>query len=158
MSFRLNLFGNSFFPCTITEYNNIDSDIRENNNAEQFHRQILPAVDKPKSWYYVGDRKLSIVHARLRVKCSQLSGDLFSLNIIESPKCQCGHGFENSKHYFHECPLYTIHRNKLYDRLNDLNFDPSETNILYGNSELNEMVNIKAVFIIHDFIKDGGRF
>ena len=37
-----------------------------------------------------GDRKSSIIHARLRKGCSSLKYDLFSLNIINSPKCDCG--------------------------------------------------------------------
>ena len=158
LNVRLNVYENSFFPRTIVEYNNVDSDIRDSIATENFRMRVLPSMDKPKSWYYIGDRKLSIIHARLRMKCSQLSHDLFSLNIIEQPNCQCGNRFETATHFFLECPLYTACRGEMYQKLNALNFNPTISHILLGNLELDEKINMHAVLIIHDFIKDSERF
>ena len=66
-----------------------------------------------------GDRKSSILHARFRMGCSSLKYDLFSLNIIDSPKCDCGFPNETCKHYFFDCRLYVREREKLCNNLNN---------------------------------------
>ena len=37
--------------------------------------------------YYFGQRKLEIMHTRLRINCSALNKDLFSRNTVASPLC-----------------------------------------------------------------------
>ena len=56
---------------------------------------IKLSPQRPKPWYFNGERKLSVIHAKLRMNCSSLSADLYTMNIIDSPKCQCG--FEYAK-------------------------------------------------------------
>ena len=121
-------------------------------------RNSLLKEDKPKSWYYTGNRKLTIAHARLRMKCSQLSNDLFLLNIIDSPKCTCGSRIEDATHYFLFCPLYIVHRRVLLANLLQLGFNSIIENILFGDLQLCDDVNKEAVSIIHAYIKKTNRF
>ena len=51
------------------------------------------------------------------MKCSQLSADLYDLHIIENSACYCGHLYEDSRHYFFDCPLYNHPRSKLHNSI-----------------------------------------
>ena len=51
-----------------------------------------------------GDRKLNIIHSRLKNMCSSLNADLHLVNLKPSPACICGHG------------------TKIYDKRDDFNF------------------------------------
>ena len=57
-------------------------------------------------YYYVGNRKLHILHTRLRTKCSSLNHELFLKHITESPLCHCG-AVETTEHILMACHLYT---------------------------------------------------
>ena len=83
-------------------------------------------------YYYVGDRKVQVLHTRLKTKCSSLNYDLFLKNIVESPLCKCG-STENAQHYFFHCPRYTDIRRNLINSLSQLctiSFDI----LMYGNN------------------------
>ena len=44
------------------------------------------------------------------MNCSSLKAHLYDLNIILSSECECGHNYEDSRHYFLECNLYVVER------------------------------------------------
>ena len=155
INFRLSLYERSFFPHTITEYNELDG---VNVLSSKQVRDRILRVEKPRTWYYTGIRKWSIMHARLRMRCSQLSYDLYMLNIIENQKCTCGNRIEDAAHYFLYCPLYIRHRRVLFDKLSVLTFFPSLDNILFGNILLHDDVNKQAVLIIHEYMENSERF
>jgi hypothetical protein len=46
-----------------------------------------------------GDKKLNIIHSRLRNMCSSLNADLHLVNLKPGPACICGHGFEDCIHF-----------------------------------------------------------
>jgi hypothetical protein len=64
-----------------------------------------------------GDRKLNIIHSRLRNMCSSLIADLHLVNLKPSPACICGHGFEDCIHFFLECPFFNEDRAILFNKL-----------------------------------------
>ena len=84
-------------------------------SANSLKSKIKLKTISPNSWYYLGDRKLSILHSRLRMKCSSLNVDLFNMRIIDCLKCQCGHDSESTLHYCFQCPLYFYHRRYDYN-------------------------------------------
>ena len=88
---------------------------------------------KTRPWFNIGDRKLSIIRAKLRMECSSLKDHLYNLNIIEDSSCPCGHNFESNYHFFTECALYNTERNDLFTGLLNLNFDIHLDYILLGN-------------------------
>ena len=51
--------------------------------------------------YYLdwSDRKLNIIHSKLRNMCSSLSADLLLVNLKLNPACICSDGFENRVHF-----------------------------------------------------------
>ena len=62
-------------------------------------------------------RKFYIILTRLRHRSSSLKSDLFDINIIDNRNCSCGAEVENAEHYFYECPLYDVERDRLFRTL-----------------------------------------
>ena len=71
--------------------------------------------------YYEGSRINNIKHSQLRMKCSKLHADLFSLHVVDSPECICGNDVEDSEHFLFECPLYYVQKQELIWKLNNMN-------------------------------------
>ena len=82
---RTNLHYQSFLPSVVRDWNSLDDEDRTSASVSSFknrlnrNRTIIP------KYYYVGERKLQVLHTRLRMKCSSLSYDFFLKNIVESP-------------------------------------------------------------------------
>jgi hypothetical protein len=113
---RLPLYQKSFFPATLKLWNDLDIIIRNSPSAHIFKRKLkLKYVQfpRPPTYHFTGNRKLNILHARLRQKCSSLRSYLFRSNLIENPICSCGVGPETAEHYFLYCTKYVTARNKL---------------------------------------------
>jgi hypothetical protein len=157
VSSRIELYHSSFFPRTINEYNNLDDTLKLIPSNKEFRKQ-LSRLEKSKTWYYVGDRKLSIIYACLRLGCSQLKDDLYTLNIINDNACWCGTGIENAYHFFFECTKYINQRQLLFSELMRLNFPLNLNFFLFGNDDMNRDENVKATFLILDYIKNSNRF
>ena len=159
MRSRTSNFQNSFIPKTIHDWNKLDNGTKNAPSLESFQRKLAaPSPTVPK-WFYSGKRTLSITHAKLRMLCSPLNDHLYShIHVVDSPTCICGHTRENNKHFLLECPLYLNERSEMFIKLRQLGFDPSLTNILYGNTQYKDNVNIKAFEIIHEFLATTGRF
>ncbi len=99
------------------------------------------------------------MHARLRMLCSTLNDHIYSyIHVVESPACSCGHFRENNKHFLVDCPLFINERAVMFNNLNELQFQVTISNLLYGNTEHSEQVNIKAFLIIQNYISATGRF
>ena len=96
---RTNLYYQSFLPSVVRDWNSLDDEDRPSASVSSFknrlnrHRMTIP------KYYYVGDRKLQVLHTRLRTKCSSLNYDLFLKNVAESLLCNCG-SIESAQHYF----------------------------------------------------------
>ena len=114
---RTETFKNSLFPRTIEEYNGLDPSIKLAPSVVEFKQMLM--TDKPykNPLFYLGDRKFSIIHAKLRMKCSSLNGHLYNLRIIDSPTCSCGHVFEGNYHFFMECFIFTLERETMIRKL-----------------------------------------
>ena len=152
-------FDKTFFPKSIREWNELPDDIKNAPSFESFCGRLNNDRDKPPIWFYSGDRKLSIFHARMRMLCSPLSDHLYSfIHVLESPRCECGYARENNKHFLLQCPLYTNERIVMLNSLIDLEYNPILRNLLYGSDEYDEEKNKQAFSVIQTFIKNTGRF
>ena len=80
-------------------------------------------------YYYVGDRFLSVLHSRMRSKCSGLNADLFHTNLIVNSNCLCGHHNENAEHYLLHCNRFTVTRIIMLFEKNKLNLIRIPVNI-----------------------------
>ena len=156
---RTSAFHNSFFPKTIREWNSLDTDTKSAGTLETFTSKLT--VDDPvdPKLYCMGDRALSILHAKMRMLCSNLNDHLFShIHVIDSPQCQCGFQRENNKHFLLDCPLFFNERADLFNKLNAISFHPTVSNLLYGNKAYTDECNIQAFGYIQNYIKQSGRF
>jgi hypothetical protein len=125
----------SFIPSTVSLWNNLDLNVRNSPNISCFKSRIKEKTVKSPEYYDEGSRKLSILHARLRHQCSSLNSDLYRINIINDPKCQCGAPYEDSIHYLMECPLYQSNKiamglNKKLSQLMDCPLPTNNTHII----------------------------
>ena len=156
---RTSNFQKSFLPRTVSDWNNLDNDIRLCDSVGSFTRMLNTDISKPPIWYNAGERRLNILHARLRMLCSPLNDHLYSaIHVVDNPNCPCGFTHENNRHYLLDCQLYVNEREDLLRELNQLGFDPLLSNLLYGDSSLSSEKNVKAFISIQKFIKSTKRF
>ena len=102
---RSNYYYNSFLPSTIRDWNSLPLDTRNSEFLASFKRKLNSRITRtfvPK-YYYTGNRKLQVLHTRLRTNCSSLNHDLFLKNITDSPLCRCG-GYRKCRTFFHVMP------------------------------------------------------
>ena len=131
-------FKNSFFPSAITEWNKLDSYIRNADSLEVFKKRILEFVRSlPKSIYNIHN-PLGIKYlTRLRIGFSHLKEHKFRHNFQESidPMCSCNSGIETTAHFLLHCPNVNTQRQTLFDKIATI-----DANILIENE--NNIVNI----------------
>ena len=109
---RTTQYFNSFLPSVIREWNDLSLDIKVSASVSSFKRRLKERNRIVPKFYYVGNRKLQILHTRLRTKCSSLNHDLFLKHITESPLCRCG-AVETTEHFLIACHLYDNQRTDL---------------------------------------------
>ena len=69
------------------------------------------AQNNPKipDFYFNGERKLQILHTRLRPEWCSLNEHLFGRNLVMSPNCICGE-IESNRHFLPSCASYNLIR------------------------------------------------
>ena len=67
--------------ATVTDWNNLDDKIKEFPNIYIFKNRLEQKTFQPPLYYYHGDRKINIIHTRIRNMCSSLNADLFRVNL-----------------------------------------------------------------------------
>ena len=159
---RLTLTSESFFPSTIREWNKLDLTVRNTDTLAKFKSELrnTVTVNKPPLHYSYGPRKLNILLTQLRCSASFLNYDLYRVNIITDPFCQCGESIEDTHHFFFGCRLHANHREILF---NSLHWLPDRCAIdvellTRGNSDLTTYQNIQIFKLVQDFIKRSNRF
>ncbi|OWF47171.1 RNA-directed DNA polymerase from transposon BS [Mizuhopecten yessoensis] len=159
--FRLSTTNSSFLPSTLRCWNTLDNSIRSSASLNIFKNSLKPNDQFiPPSYFCNGDRKLNVIHTKLRHRCSSLNYDLFRVNLVETPSCICGHICENVYHFFFQCRSYSIERNILFQRVNDLSLEvPCDLDLLlFGNEDLSLDTNSEVFLYVHNFIKSSKRF
>lgn len=155
---RLSLSGSSFISSTTRLWNSLDDNIRNSQSLACFKRSLLnPDRQRLPFHIYNGERKHSILHARLRQNCSTLNYDLFRCNLTDDPSCLCGNPCENVFHYFFECPLYLIQRHALFNDIQTV-ADIDLNTLLCGSTKTSTGNNVIIFKAVHRFIRDSDRF
>jgi hypothetical protein len=129
---RFSVYQNSYFPCTIQAWSSLDRTIRNlptfSSLKLKLHQMFLTKRRNPQ-YYYVGDRFLSVLHSRMRNKCSALNADLCHANLIVNSICLCGYLAENAEHYLLHCKKFTVTRIIMLFEINKLNLIGISVNI-----------------------------
>ena len=76
---RTRQYYTSFLPSVIREWNGLSEETRNASSISVFKTHldqniIVPQIPK---YFYIGDRRLQMLHTRLRTNCSALNQDLF---------------------------------------------------------------------------------
>ena len=125
--FRHVFFLNSFFPCTIIEYNKLAPDLRNSDSFSAFKKSILNFIRPfPNSVCNCHNPKSLKFISRLRLGLSHLRYQKFKHNFQDSvnPLCNCGLITETTSHYLLHCPLFADERKNLFMQIIwvDLNY------------------------------------
>ena len=143
---RTSLLQNSCFPSSISLWNNLEQEIRCFTTYYSF-KSKLRINSRPvrvMSLYCIGNRYISVIHARLRNNCRNLNGNLFQNHLKPDPTCDCGNGVENAEHYFLKCSRYTDIRNSLFQVTGV--FHPLDTTkFLFGSADLSHDENLLTI-------------
>ena len=132
---------NSFLPKTVRAWNDLPNELKSATTLDSFKERLNRSVKKTPKHFYTGQRSLQIYHSRLRTKCSSLNSHLHSKNIIEDPHCLCG-AIEDTNHYLLQCPLYSGHRQKMIEDLDQILHEEVALNtLLYGSNSKNYNLN-----------------
>ena len=153
---RTNLYLNSFLPSVVTDWNALPIDVRNVDSLSAFKRYINRDKPNPNKLYFFGERKIQVIHARLRTKCSSLHQHLYFRNLIDSPLCDCGK-IESNQHYFFECRYYHEFRNSLFQSVSEISTVSLQT-LLFGDENLSLADNGKILTAVHSYIIDTNRF
>jgi len=163
-SYRLSTYQQSYFPSTIKLWNTLDLNLRQLPTLPSFKSKLQQKYFQPKtvpSYFSFGDRYLSVLHARLRNKCSSLNSDLFKSNLVPSASCSCGYKNECSEHFLLYCNKFNLLRNNMLIELNMLDMRGLPVNIdilLFGNDDLSVEINTFIFSCVQKYIKDTRRF
>ena len=151
---RLELYKRSFFPSSISLWNSLQIEIRAIDSLNSFKKVISKEVSKVPSHYLSGERKWSVVHARIRNGCSNLNNDLQQNHLSFISTCICGYSSETPLHYLLECKIFDKER---ADMFRDLTFSslPSDLHsLLYGSTDLTHFQNELLFEIVQRYIKE----
>jgi hypothetical protein len=149
----------SCIPSSINAWNNLDTETRTSSTLGSFKSSLRKTFSKqnPPAHFYIGNRYLQILHARLRNNCSNLNYDLYNNHLRESPFCSCSNVIENAYHYFFECRNLINQRHDLFEAIrmyHPLNIDI----LLHGSNDLNVDDNTAVVIAVQNYIKHTKRF
>ena len=79
------------------------------------------------------------------------------MHVVENPMCPCSFRIENAKHFFLDCPLYSVERVKLVSDISQIT-ETTISVILFGKEQLSYDDNVKIFQAVHEFIENSGRF
>ncbi|MCG7883227.1 MAG: reverse transcriptase family protein [Candidatus Thiodiazotropha endolucinida] len=158
---RTEISRKSCIPSSASLWNSLEEDVRSASSLSQFKsrlKHLRPnSNDKVPSFYLTGDRYNSVMHARIRNKCSNLKNDLFNNHLCPTPICNCNQGAEDAEHFFFKCPLYQEKRIVLFHATRQ--FHPLNANkLIYGNPNLSDNDNMCIFTAVQNYIKTTRRF
>ena len=156
---RTQLYSKSFIPSAVSEWNNLDDDIKNSSSLSIFKYKLKQKFKSPivPSYFHVGDRVLNVMHTRIRNFCSNLNADLHSNNLSDSPNCRCGQPIENAEHYLLQCSQFTTQRIRMFHATRPFHTLSVHT-LLFGKSSLSDEDNSTIFIAVQNYIKDTGRF
>ena len=150
----------SCVPSSVSLWNNLDETVRNSSTINSFKNNVKSVYSNLQivpPYYIKGDRKLSVIHARLRNNCSNLKHDLYTNFVEPDFSCRCGYSCEDANHYFFVCSLYLNERVELFH--STVSYHPlSLRTLLFGDQNLSTEDNFIIFRAVHRFIKETKRF
>ena len=156
---RTTLFKKSCIPSAIPLWNTLDLEVRNSPSLPSFKFKTSSSIVKisNKHRFLYGKRYYSVLHARLRNRCSDLNYDLYNNFLRENPFCSCSESAETAEHFFFQCNKYDMQRLTLFQKTRQ--FHPLNANsLLSGNENISYNDNTTLFNAVHEFIKSSNRF
>ena len=156
---RTNILQKSCIPSSISLCNNLEQEIRSSSTYSSFKSKLSDKNKRVKisNIYCIGNRYISLLHARLRNNCSHLNEDLYINHLRLDPMCDCYTGVENAEHYFFKCFIYSDFRIWLFRATRE--FHPLNINkLLFGSADLTFDQNCLLFEEVQTYIKNTKRF
>ena len=163
-----NFFKNSFFPSTITKWNNLDLNVRNSNTSGTFKNAILKFIRlSPDSVFECHNPQGIKFLTRHHLGLSNLREHKFKHSFQDSlnPLFNCGAEVESASHYLLHCPIYSNDRSSLLSAIRNIYCKLLEiTNpfltqmLLYGNPSFDIITNWFILNATTDFILLTKRF
>jgi hypothetical protein len=171
---RTTTYQKSFFPQTISDWNQLDCKIRNLPSINSFKDKLkLTSSPKPNPLFHHDSSKAAINHTRLRLGLSGLSAHRHHYHHIPDPKCPtCDAPSEDLVHYFLTCPTYSTQRREFLLDISDIlflhNIDIDFRKrafrtflidtLLNGSTVFSTVENVGIMNITKTFIQDTHRF
>ncbi len=96
-----------FFISSIQSWNKLSSSITNSPSPSCLKMRLKKNSNTTQTLFNHNiPRHTQIVIAQLRIGFSDLNSHLFEKGCSESPRCSCGHRFENICHLIWYCPIY----------------------------------------------------
>ena len=156
---RTRLLQKSCISSSVSLWNNLQQEIRNCTTFGSFKLKLssMSKPDRIPSIYLIGNRRLSVIHARIRNNCSNLNNDLFLNHLKLDSICDCRNGVENAEGYFFKCRRYSDIRIMLFQSTRTLH--PLNTKkYLFGDENLNNDENHLLFEAVQLYIKQSSRF
>ena len=157
---KTNIYMNSFLPKTVSNWNALPHHTKLATSPESFKNKINKRT-KPPTYYNIGVRRGQIIHAKLRMQCSDLNHYLVERHILENRRCpQCGSLSETPEHYLLQCPKYAVQKNEMKNKLDSLslNIVIDSDLLLFGSKEIDNIKNKQIMETVIKFILASKRF
>ena len=123
---RLSCFQRSFIPETTRSWNSLPEHIRQTRSHSKFSTKVRQYFcPQPNPFFSSGSKLGNTLHTRLRLHMSTLKAHLFTVlsKDTQDAACQCGHPWEDSRHFMLHCPLYADERTPLFNSVSTVFHD-----------------------------------
>ena len=165
---RTDSFKYSFFPATLSDWFNLDNNIRNSESFSLFNSRLLSFIRPVQSSIYnIFDPKGLKLLTRLRVGLSHLNEHRFRHNFQDflNPLCSCSLEVEDTTHYLLHCHHFSHLRINLMDNVKTIcnDFETMSDNakrdlLLYGDPRFDENKNRFILQETLSYIKNSERF
>ena len=166
---RTEKFKSSFYPSCLTEWNELDPEIRLAPSVTVFKKKLFSIIRPPaKSVFGIHD-PMGLSHlTQLRVGLSKLNFHKFRHNFKDTinPMCPTNDGVEDTEHFLLLCPSFVVQRQNLLAEIfpllrpfgyANLSNEVLAQLLLYGDENLPNDVNRNILELTLRFIKETGR-
>ena len=167
---RTEQFQSSFYPHCLSEWNELDPEIRLSPSMAAFKRKLLSKIRPlPKSIFGIHDPRGLSYLTQLRVGLSKLNFHKFKHNFRDTinPMCLSNDGIEDMEHFLLLCPSFDTQRRDLLAGVLALVRPFGLTNpsnevltqlLMYGNKDFPDEINRNILELTLQFIHETGRF
>ena len=110
----------SCIPSSIRLWNGLEDDFKNLSTLTTFKKHVISKFNKSyiPSYFTFGNRYISVLHARLRNRCSNLNNDLYLNHIRDNPLCDLCGVVEDAIHYF-----FVVEDTQLKDRFSMIQWE-----------------------------------